>query len=167
MIALTCWGNIYCYWEGMRPRPACDACSQLLDILLAFCAPRTGRSTARSPSSGYRWQGSTTSGVAQPSRSIPCRIVCKRNDISMKACPTKGGSNLPQMFVLPDTLVLPFRHRQDMLHIGGLLLNHLLNVLLHCKSAVHLFERFIGPVGEVLVDEMETQTLAMVSYSKT
>lgn len=54
------------------------------------------------------------------------------------------------MFVFPDTLVLPVGHRQNLLHAGGVLLDHLLNVLLHRKRAVHLLERFIGPVGKVL-----------------
>lgn len=56
------------------------------------------------------------------------------------------------MFVLPHALILAVGHPEDRVDFGGVVLNELLNVLLHGQS-VHLLERLIGPVAKVLQTE--------------
>lgn len=59
-------------------------------------------------------------------------------------------AKLPQMFILPDALVLRLWHGQDKLHIRGITFDQLLYILLHSQCAVHLLQRFIGPATEIL-----------------
>lgn len=55
----------------------------------------------------------------------------------------------PEMLVLPHALVLSIGHPKNCVNFGGVVLDQLLNVLLHGQR-VHLLERLIGPVAKVL-----------------
>lgn len=69
------------------------------------------------------------------------------------------------MLVLPHALVLSIGHPKDCVNFGGVVLDQLLNVLLHGQR-VHLLERLIGPVAKVLWDyrEREVSHLGSPSY---
>lgn len=59
-------------------------------------------------------------------------------------------AELPEMLVLPYALVVGLRHVEYQVDIRRISSDHLLNVLLHGQSAVHLFERLVRPPAEIL-----------------
>lgn len=54
------------------------------------------------------------------------------------------------MLVLPDALVMRLRIHQDLIDVGRISLDQLLDVLLYGQRAVHVLERLVGPWWKVL-----------------
>merc|ERR1719402_507582 len=58
-------------------------------------------------------------------------------------------AELSEVLVLPHSLVLRLRGREDSLHILWTRSDSLLNVLLHSEGGVHFFKRLLFPLGIV------------------
>lgn len=72
----------------------------------------------------------------------------------------------PQMLILPDALVLRFWHLQYHVNVRWVILDHLLDVLLH-RQRVHLLKRLIRPAAEVLQSKRKSLFLIdPLSYTR-